>query len=187
MLGLRQYRGTAIDIFQGDITSFVCDAMVNAANAALRGGGGVDGAIHRVGGPSILQECEHIGRCDTGQAVVTTAGQLPAKKLIHTVGPVWQGGAAGEAELLAAAYHNSLKAAAELRLLHIAIPSISTGAYSYPLAEAAAVAMQSIQAFCDSRPRSLRRVTMVLFDSVTYKAYQKALFNCFPELEGDEN
>jgi O-acetyl-ADP-ribose deacetylase (regulator of RNase III) len=186
MLGLRHYRGTAIDLFQGDITSFVCDAMVNAANSSLRGGGGVDGAIHRVGGPTILDECLRIGGCETGDAVATTAGHLPAKKVIHTVGPIWQGGRKREAELLQSAYRSSLTLAAELKLLHVAFPSISTGVYSYPLTEAAMIAMQTIKSFCDAKPKALRRVTLVLFDSETYKAYQKALFTCFPEVEGDE-
>jgi O-acetyl-ADP-ribose deacetylase len=186
MLGLRHYRGTAVDLFQGDITSFVCDAMVNAANASLRGGGGVDGAIHRAGGPSILEECERIGRCETGQAVATTAGRLPAKKVIHTVGPIWRGGKEREAELLQSCYQSSLLLAAELNLLHVAFPSISTGIYGYPVAEAAMVAMQTIKAFCDTKPQALRRITMVLFDGETYKAYQKALFTCFPEAERDE-
>jgi O-acetyl-ADP-ribose deacetylase (regulator of RNase III) len=186
MLGLRHYRGTAIDLFQGDITSFVCDAIVNAANSSLLGGGGVDGAIHRVGGPSILEECRKIGHCATGQAVVTTAGQLPAKKLIHTVGPIWKGGKDSEAELLASAYRTSLTLAAELQLLHVAFPSISTGVYSYPLGEAAGIAMQTMKSFCEQKPQALRRITMVLFDSETYKAYQKALFTSFPEAEGDE-
>ncbi|HET9241447.1 MAG TPA: O-acetyl-ADP-ribose deacetylase [Oligoflexus sp.] len=186
MLGLRHYRGTAVDLFQGDITSFVCDAMVNAANSSLRGGGGVDGAIHRVGGPSILEECERIGRCETGQAVITTAGRLPAKHVIHTVGPIWRGGKEREAELLQSAYRNSLHLAAESKLLHVAIPSISTGIYGYPVTDAAIVAMESIRLFCDAKPKALRRVTMVLFDSDTYKAYQKALFTTFPEAEGDE-
>jgi O-acetyl-ADP-ribose deacetylase (regulator of RNase III) len=186
MLGLRHYRGTAVDLFQGDITSFVCDAMVNAANTSLRGGGGVDGAIHRVGGPSILEECMRIGRCETGQAVITTAGQLPAKNVIHTVGPIWRGGSEREADLLQASYQNSLLLAAEWKLLHVAIPSISTGIYGYPLMEAAGVAMRTIKAFCDTKPKALRRITMVLFDSETYKAYQTALFTSFPEAEGDE-
>ncbi|HYX33534.1 MAG TPA: O-acetyl-ADP-ribose deacetylase [Oligoflexus sp.] len=186
MLGLRHYRGTAVDLFQGDITSFVCDAMVNAANTSLRGGGGVDGAIHRAGGPSILEECERIGGCETGQAVATTAGRLPAKKVIHTVGPIWRGGHEREAERLQSCYQSSLHLAAASNLLHVAIPSISTGIYGYPVAEAAKVAMQTIRSFCDDRPQALRRITMVLFDSETYKAYQKALFACFPEAEGDE-
>lgn len=183
MLGLRHYRGTAIDLFQGDITSFVCDALVNAANSSLRGGGGVDGAIHRVGGPTILQECEAIGSCPTGQAVVTNAGRLPARKIIHTVGPIWQGGNNQEAELLRSAYVSSLIRAAELKLLHVAFPSISTGVYSYPLQEAAEIAMQAMKSFCEEHPKALRRITMVLFDSDSYKAYQKALFGTFPETD----
>jgi O-acetyl-ADP-ribose deacetylase (regulator of RNase III) len=185
MLGLRHFRGTAIDLFQGDITSFVCDAMVNAANSSLRGGGGVDGAIHRVGGPSILEECVRIGGCATGDAVITTAGRLPAKKVIHTVGPIWQGGKQGEAELLYSCYQKSLHLAAEAKLLHVAFPSISTGIYGYPVTDAAMVAMTSIKNFCEARPQALRRITAVLFDSESYKAWQKALFTCFPEAEGD--
>jgi O-acetyl-ADP-ribose deacetylase (regulator of RNase III) len=187
MLGLRHYRGTAVDLFQGDITSFVCDAMVNAANSSLMGGGGVDGAIHRVGGPSILDECKAIGRCETGQAVITTAGRLPAQKVIHTVGPIWRGGKENEADALTSAWRNSLRLAADAKLLHVAIPSISTGIYGYPVTEAAAVALQSIRDFCDAHPKALRRITVVLFDSETYKAYQKALFTTFPEDEGVES
>ncbi len=187
MLGLRHYRGTAIDLFQGDITSFVCDAMVNAANSSLRGGGGVDGAIHLVGGPSILEECVQIGSCETGQAVITTAGLLPARHVIHTVGPMWRGGQEREAELLQSAYQNSLLLAAEWKLLHVAIPSISTGIYAYPVTEAAKIAMQTIRGFCETKPKALRRITLVLFDGDTYKAYQKALFTTFPEAEGDES
>lgn len=186
MLGLRHYLGTAVDLFQGDITSFVCDAMVNAANSSLRGGGGVDGAIHRVGGPSILEECERISRCETGQAVITTAGRLPAKHVIHTVGPIWKGGNNGESQLLQSAYRNSLHLAAAAKLLHVAFPSISTGIYGYPVTDAAFVAMESIRLFCDTKPKALRRVTMVLWGSDTYKAFQKALFTTFPEAEGDE-
>ncbi len=186
MLGLRHYHGTAIDLFQGDITSFVCDAMVNAANSSLSGGAGVDAAIHQVGGPEILRECQQLGSCSTGKAVLTSAGKLPAKKLIHAVGPIWQGGSHQEAELLGSAYLSSLKIAADHTLQHIALPSISTGAYHFPVAQAAQIAMRSIREFCDERPQALRRVTLVLFDGETYKAYQKALFTVFPETEGDE-
>ncbi len=187
MLGLRHYRGTAIDLFLGDITSFVCDVMVNAANASLQGGGGVDGAIHREGGPDILLECAKFGSCAPGQSVITGAGKLPAKKLLHAVGPIWKGGEHQEAELLGSAYLSCLKTAAELKLLHIAFPSISTGAYRFPLEQASMLAMQTVKGFCEEKPEALRRVTWVLFDSETYKAYQKALFASFPETEGDES
>jgi len=185
MLGLRHYNGTAIDLFQGDITSFVCDAMVNAANSSLAGGAGVDGAIHQVGGPEILRDCQQLGSCPIGEAVLTGAGKLPAKKLIHAVGPIWQGGSHQEAELLRSTYLSSLKIAAEHRFLHIALPSISTGAYRFPVDQAALIAMRTIREFCDEKPQALRRVTLVLFDSETYKAYQKSLFTVFPETEGD--
>lgn len=186
MLGLRHYRGTAIDLFQGDITSFVCDGMVNAANATLQIGGGVNGAIHRVGGPEILRECQAIGSCATGSSVVTGAGLLPAQKLIHAVGPIWQGGTHDESLLLSSAYQSALQNAAGLGLRHIAFPSISTGIYGFPVGPAAGIAMQAIKAFCDEQPAALRRVTLVLFDGETYKAYQKALYACFTEADGDE-
>lgn len=180
MLGIRRYRSVAIDLFQGDITGFACDAMVNAANEALAGGGGVDGAIHRAGGPAIMEECRKIGRCPTGQAVATTAGKLPAKIVIHTVGPIWKGGQDSEPELLAQAYRNSLSLASEAGCQHIAFPSISTGVYGYPIEQAAAVAMQTVKEFLD-QPNQLRRITFVLFSKPDYEVYQKALFNIFPE------
>ena len=131
---------TRLSIVQGDITAQTTDAIVNAANSGLMGGGGVDGAIHRAGGPAILEECKQIldkqGRLPTGKAVITTGGNLKAKHVIHTVGPIWRGGNKGEAALLASAYRESLKPAAEHNLTSISFPSISTGAYRYPLAEA---------------------------------------------------
>ncbi len=124
-----------IELFQGDITKLEVDAIVNAANSRLAGGGGVDGAIHRAGGPAIMAECRTIGSCPTGEAVITTAGNLPAKYVIHTVGPVYRGGASGEAKLLQNAYANSLGLAEKHGLKSIAFPSISTGVYGYPIAE----------------------------------------------------
>ena len=182
MLGLRHHQGVAIDLFQGDITQFVCDAMVNAANAQLAGGGGVDGAIHRVGGPEIMAECQKIGGCPTGEAVVTTAGKLPCQKLIHTVGPKWQGGKAEEALQLASAYRNSLAKADEWGLRHVAFPSISTGVYGYPIDQAADVAMSSFQSYVDKRTATaVQRITMVLFSLEDYKVYEQALIKLFPE------
>src|SRR6476646_10176749 len=131
-------------LVEGDITRQPADAIVNAANEGLLGGGGVDGAIHRVGGPSIMEECARIGGCPTGSAVVTGAGKLPARHVIHTVGPIWQGGRKGEADLLAKAYASSLMKASELGLRSIVFPSLSTGAYGYPLTEAARVAMRTV-------------------------------------------
>lgn len=179
MLGIRRYRNTAIDLFQGDITTFVCDAIVNAANETLSGGGGVDGAIHRAGGPEILEACQLMGPCKVGQAVATKAGKLPAQIVIHTVGPVWQGGDHGEPELLYSAYANCLKLAAKADCPHVAFPSISTGAYAYPIEQASMVAMKAIKETLDE-VEGLRRITLVQFSLADYDFYQKALFATFP-------
>src|SRR4051794_12027577 len=146
----------AIRLVEGDITRQPADAIVNAANEALIGGGGVDGAIHRVGGPSIMEECRAIGRCPTGQAVVTGAGKLPAKYVIHTVGPVWEGGRKGEANLLAKAYGSCLIKAIELDCRSIVFPSLSTGAYGYPLPDAARVAVSTVVGRLQVAPGSLQ-------------------------------
>ncbi len=166
--------GKTIRLVQGDITTFQVDAIVNAANSGLRGGGGVDGAIHRAGGPSIMQECIKIGGCPTGEARITSAGRLPARFVIHAVGPVWHGGGRGEAELLASAYRSSLRLAEEHQLATIAFPSISTGAYGYPLEEAAPIALRTVAAHF-LQPGSLRTATFVLFNSDALKAYEAAL------------
>ena len=183
MLGIRKYRGIATDLYQGDITKFACDAMVNAANSELAGGGGVDGAIHRIGGPVILEECRKIGGCPTGQAVSTAAGDLPAKWVIHTVGPVWHGGNEGEEDLLFSAYHESLKKADELAVRHLAFSAISTGVYRYPLDQAAATAMRAVRNHLTERTDNgkLERITFVLFTGELYSIFQKALFATFPE------
>jgi len=167
--------GTAtLELVQGDITHQAVDAIVNAANEGLRGGGGVDGAIHRAGGPSIMEECRRIGRCKTGDAVVTRPGLLPAKAVIHTVGPVWGGGKRGEADLLASCYRRSLELAGERRLETVAFPSISTGIYAYPIDQAARVALEAvIDALKDQQ--QIRLVRFVLFDRKTYDAYAAAL------------
>ena len=182
MLGTRKYQSCAIDLYQGDLTEFVCDAMVNAANERLAGGGGIDGAIHRAGGPTILAECRRIGRCPTGQAVVTSAGQLPASYVIHTVGPVWNGGEQDESGLLHAAHLNSLVQAAGLPVRHVAFSALSTGVYGYPADQAATVAMGAIRDFLDTgRSGALQRITFVLFTSDLYEAWQRALFETFSE------
>jgi O-acetyl-ADP-ribose deacetylase (regulator of RNase III) len=169
---------TRLFIVQGDITRQATDAIVNAANSSLMGGGGVDGAIHRAGGPAILEECRQIvsrqGRLPTGKAVITTGGNLEARYVIHTVGPIWHGGTEGEAELLASAYRESLKLAAEKGLSSISFPAISTGAYGYPVGKAAEVALASVIDFIRD-VTSLREVTFVLFDSKTYSSYREAL------------
>jgi len=166
-------------IIQGDITRQATDAIVNAANSGLMGGGGVDGAIHRAGGPAILEECKQIvaqhGRLPTGRAVITTGGKLPAKHVIHTVGPVWRGGDKGEEALLESAYRESLKLAAANKLSSVSFPSISTGAYGYPLAEAAGIALKTAASFLNGRATSLREVVFVLFDTRTYQAHAIAL------------
>jgi O-acetyl-ADP-ribose deacetylase (regulator of RNase III) len=168
-----------LTLIQGDITEQDTDAIVNAANSSLMGGGGVDGAIHRAGGLAILEECKKIvakqGRLPTGKAVITTGGKLPAKYVIHTVGPVWRGGAYNEAELLASAYKESLKIAEQKDLTSISFPSISTGAYRYPEDQAAKVAIKAVISFLKEEAVSIKEVRFVLFNSWTYDAYEKAL------------
>jgi len=173
-----------LTIMKGDITGQDTDAIVNAANSSLMGGGGVDGAIHRAGGPAILEECKQIvsrqGRLPTGKAVITTGGNLKAKYVIHTVGPIWRGGSEGEAELLESAYRESLKLAAENHLTSLSFPSISTGAYGYPLGEASRVALGAVISFLRESVASIRAVAFVLFDSRTFDAYSSALREVTP-------
>jgi len=168
-----------LSIIQGDITKQATESIVNAANPSLMGGGGVDGAIHRAGGPAILEECRQIvsrqGRLPTGKAVITTGGNLKARFVIHTVGPVWHGGNKGEAELLASAYQESLKVAAESNLSSISFPSISTGAYGYPVAEAAKVAIRTVASFLKEQSTPIKEVVFVLFDSTTFESYSSVL------------
>ena len=161
-----------IDAVQGDITKESVDAIVNAANERLAPGGGVCGAIHRAGGPSIAAECARIGHCPTGAAVATTAGELAARFVIHAVGPVWQGGGAGEADLLAAAYRSALDEAARVGAASVAFPAISTGIYGYPLEQATAVAVTAVR---DWGGAGVDLVRFVCFDEATLAAYQSAL------------
>lgn len=162
--------------FEGpsDITKLSVDAIVNAANSSLMGGGGVDGAIHRAGGPSILAECERIiakiGRLPAGKAVMTTGGRLPARYVVHTVGPVWSGGKRGEPETLASAYRESMRIADENAIQSIAFPSISTGAYRYPVADAARIAIKTV-AEALKKATSIREARFALYDSSTLDVY----------------
>jgi O-acetyl-ADP-ribose deacetylase (regulator of RNase III) len=167
--------GTQFELVQGDITEQDTEAIVNAANSGLAGGGGVDGAIHRAGGPQIMAECRCIGGCPTGQAVITSGGNLKARKVIHTVGPIYQNGISGEAELLAAAYRNSLHVAVENGLKSVTFPSLSTGAYRYPLRDAARIALEAVMDFLQQEDHGLELVRFVLFDSRTHEAYGTAL------------
>ena len=169
---------TKLSLVQGDITRQATDAIVNAANSSLMGGGGVDGAIHRAGGPAILEECKKIvarqGRLPTGKAVITTGGNLKAEHVIHTVGPVWHDGSRGEADLLASAYTESLRLAVTSGLKTVSFPSISTGAYGYPIDSAAEVALQAVTRFLE-RETSLEEVVFVLFDNRTCEVYAETL------------
>ena len=170
---------TKLSLVQGDITKQTTDSIVNPANSSLMGGGGVDGAIHRAGGPTILDQCKQIvakqERLPPGKAVITTGGNLPAKYVIHTVGPYWQSGSSNEAEVLASCYKESLKIAEEKKLSSISFPAISTGAYRYPLNQAAKVAVEAVTSFLKGEAATLKEVRFVLFDARTYEAYQKVL------------
>jgi len=161
---------------EGDITRQETEAIVNAANSRLAGGGGVDGAIHRAGGPGIMEECLKIGHCPTGQAVLTTGGNLKAKCVIHTVGPIYRDGMRGEEKLLAGAYRECLKLAQKKGLRSVAFPSLSTGAYGYPLEEAAGIALKTVVGFIKENS-VFDRVGFVLFGPQSYRAYESALKN----------
>lgn len=163
-----------IAIVQGDITRQEADAIVNAANSSLLGGGGVDGAIHRAGGPSILEECRRLGGCDTGDAKATGAGALPARWVIHTVGPVWQGGDHDEDELLASCHRRSLEVASELGARTVAFPAISTGVYRFPVERAARIAIGTTAEHLAANPK-LEQVTFVLFSADHHAAFEAAL------------
>jgi len=179
---------TRVSMIQGDITKQATEAIVNAANSSLMGGGGVDGAIHRAGGPAILEECKRIvarqGRLSTGRAVITTGGNLKAQYVIHTVGPIWHGGSGNGPELLRSAYYECLKLATENKLASISFPSISTGAYGYPVDVAAKTAVSIVLSFLKEQATSLKEVVFVLFDSQTYQSYCSALRTCLNCSEG---
>jgi O-acetyl-ADP-ribose deacetylase (regulator of RNase III) len=162
-----------IEIIQGDITKLAVDAIVNAANSSLMGGGGVDGAIHAAAGPDLVEECLTLGGCPTGEAKITKGYKLPARHVIHTVGPVWHGGTAGEDELLARCYRNSLALAERHELRTVAFPSISTGAFGFPVENACCIALAEIKSFLE-QSRKLEMVTVVCFDRGTMDCYRTA-------------
>lgn len=172
-MSTRTINGVTLALLQGDITQVRADAIVNAANSGLRGGGGVDGAIHDAGGPRIMAECRKIGGCPTGSAVATTAGNLPAKYVFHAVGPIYHG-RKEDAQLLASAYQSCLNLAEQKGIESIAFPSLSTGVYGYPLEEAAPVALRTIIEHIQ-KPTSLKQVMMVLYGNRAYQAFEKAL------------
>jgi len=169
-----------IEIVEGDITKQKVDAIVNAANPSLLGGGGVDGAIHRAAGPELLEECKKIGGCPTGEARVTKGYRLPAKWVIHTVGPVWRGGNANEDELLASCYRNSLKAAKEIGAKTVSFPSISTGAYGFPMDRASEIALKETAKFLET-DNFIEKVIFVCFGEKALNIYK----NTFNRLFGD--
>jgi O-acetyl-ADP-ribose deacetylase len=166
--------GRKLELATGDIAAARADAIVNAANEALVGGGGVDGAIHRAGGPEIMSECRAIGECPTGEAVVTTAGRLRARHVIHAVAPVWQGGGHGEERLLRGAYRSALEIAADLGDASIAFPSLGTGAFGYPIDQAAPAALDSVMRFLKSES-SIEFVAFYLFSDSDLRTYERAL------------
>lgn len=167
-----------ISVLKGDITTIGIDAIVNAANSTLLGGGGVDGAIHRAGGPKILEECKEIvareGNCKTGDAVITTGGNLPAKYVIHTVGPVWQGGNNEEAEKLSNCYRNSLELAVKHGVSSVAFPNISTGVFGFPKQEAAKIAVETVNSFL-AEDQHIEKVLFICFDDENFKLYNDLL------------
>jgi O-acetyl-ADP-ribose deacetylase len=171
--------GRKLRLAAGDITKIAVDAIANAANSALAGGGGVDGAIHRAGGPSIMQELDRIraaqGGCPTGSAVATGAGRLPAKYVFHAVGPVYRGGRSGEPEQLASCYSACLRLAEKRGVETISFPAISTGIYGYPIDEAAEIAIRVISRYLERGESSVREAVLVLFDNAAYRAYERLL------------
>ncbi|MFK7847321.1 MAG: O-acetyl-ADP-ribose deacetylase [Rhodothermales bacterium] len=182
--------GITIRLVRGDITNEQVDAIVNAANSSLMGGGGVDGAIHKKGGPDILEECKVIRSelypdgLPTGEAISTTAGAMPAKRVIHTVGPVWNGGEENESNLLANAYRNSLMQARHESLRSIAFPSISTGVYGYPINEASKIALKTVAAYISNHKENFDEVRFVLFSDKDLEIYRTSINEYLTDLKG---
>jgi O-acetyl-ADP-ribose deacetylase (regulator of RNase III) len=174
---------SALELVDGDITQQDAEAIVNAANTSLLGGGGVDGAIHRAGGPQILEECKKIGGCPTGEARITTGGRLRARWVIHTVGPVYRDGKRREPELLANAHRNSLRLASEKGIKTVAFPSISTGAYGYPMADAARIGLQTVIEYLKDHSE-ITLVRFVLFGGAALRTYEEVLARLVPPREG---
>ena len=170
---------TAVEIIMGDITQLDVDAIVNAANASLLGGGGVDGAIHRAAGPELFEECRTLGGCATGDAKITKGYNLPAKFVIHTVGPVYRDGNSGEPELLANCYRKSIHIARHYGVKSIAFPSISTGVFGYPIAEASRVALRTLKESIESAPTALEKVMIVTFSHLDFRVYEDAYAEIF--------
>lgn len=174
----RTINGVTLSLLRGNIVGVEVDAIANAANSALAGGGGVDGAIHRAGGPTIMAECRKIGGCSTGSAVATTAGKLKARYVFHAVGPIYRG-REEDARLLASAYQSCLNLAEQYKVKSIAFPSLSTGVYGYPLDEAAPIALRTVIEHI-KKPTSLQQVMFVLFGSDSYAAFERALAALLP-------
>jgi O-acetyl-ADP-ribose deacetylase (regulator of RNase III) len=176
---MKKNLGSKVEIIRGDITKLDVDAIVNAANTTLLGGGGVDGAIHRAAGPELLAECRTLGGCPPGEAKLTKGYRLPARYVIHTVGPVWTGGKRGEPQVLASCYRNSLRLAVKNRIKTIAFPAISCGAYGYPIREATRIAVETTREFLAADDK-IEKVVFVLWSEDLYEAYRQLLSGARP-------